>query len=98
MQTIFNGFTIFAAVLVIRHAFVLDATKARLDQLETTTTADWYSNATDDAVRSERIEMLEALKSSAIHYGDAATIRVVQGDTVTFGRWSEPVAKEEGAK
>ena len=70
----------------------------RLDTLETTTTADWYSNAQDDAERSERIESLEALKSSAIHYGDAATIRVVQGDVVTFGRWVEPVAKEEGAK
>ncbi len=72
--------------------------KDRLDTLETTTTADWYSNAQDDAERSERIEMLEALKSSAIHYGDAATIQVVQGDVVSFGRWSEPVVKEEGAK
>ena len=70
----------------------------RLDQLETTTTADWYSNAQDDAERSERIESLESLKSTALHYGDAATIRVVQGDVVSFGRWSEPVAKEEGAK
>jgi hypothetical protein len=38
------------------------------------------------------------LERNAIHYGDAATIRVVKGDTVTFGRWVEPVAKEEGAK
>ena len=29
--------------------------KERLDTLETTTTADWYSNAQDDAERSERM-------------------------------------------
>lgn len=41
---------------------------------------------------------LTTLERSTLHFGDAATIRVVQGDTVTFGRWSEPVKNEEGAK
>ena len=96
MQPIYNGLAAGSAIGGLILAAMLGSIDHRLDTLETTTTADWYSNAQDDAERSERLEMLEALKSSAIHYGDAAVIRVVQGDTVTFGRWSEP--KEGDAK
>jgi hypothetical protein len=96
MQPFLNGLLIGSVVWSIFVAHKLREAETRLDTLETTTTADWYSNAQDDAERSERLEMLEALKSSAIHYGDAATIRVVQGDVVSFGRWVEP--KEGDAK